>query len=41
MNQLRLRGFYQDEKAKESDFKISRLEDLFAGYFVIMAVPTY
>ena len=26
-DQLRLRGFYQDEKAKESDFKISRLED--------------
>ena len=31
-DQLRLRGFYQDEKAKESDFKISRLEDYLLEY---------
>lgn len=31
-DQLRLRGFYQDEKAKESDVKISRLEDYLLEY---------
>ena len=31
-DQLRLRGFYQDEKAKDSDVKISRLEDYLLEY---------
>ena len=31
-DQLRLRGFYQDEKAKESDVKISRVEDYLLEY---------